>query len=311
MPIQTFASFESFFDANRHASLRATLLGRDRGNWALTHLVVNNLSVQWGEASGKAVVEGNSRVGGLTMFFQAHGAPAFSGNGRRLDDRSLMIAGPGEEFCLAADASWRRWCSLYIPHEKLAGANEGTASAVASPHGVFRLPPQRFERFLSVIDQLDQAVQHEPAGFNSAASQKATEQKLVNEVGNVLSPPPDVENPFGRHEVPRSQIIRTSMDFVDQHDGEYLSVGHLASAAGVSERTLRDAFQCYFGAAPVQYLNRRTLHQVRRALKAADPTRATVTEIATQFGVWHFGRFSRDYHSIFGELPSETLYHRH
>ena len=112
----------------------------------------------------------------------------------------------------------------------------------------------------------------------------------------------------GRHAIPRRQIVRTSMEFADQHVGEYLSVQQLAAAAGVSERTLRDAFQHCFGLAPVQYLNRRTLHQVRRCLEAADPSVATVTEIATQFGVWQLGRFARDYRFLFGELPSETLH---
>jgi len=55
----------------------------------------------------------------------------------------------------------------------------------------------------------------------------------------------------------------------------------------------------------------RTLHQIRRALKTADPSRATVSEIATQFGVWHFGRLAQDYHFLFGELPSQTLRHLH
>ena len=111
----------------------------------------------------------------------------------------------------------------------------------------------------------------------------------------------------GRHAIPRRQIIRKSMDFVEQHEGEYLSVELLASAAGVSERTLRNAYQQYFGLAPVRYLNRRALHQVRRALQGADPSVATVTQIATQFGVWELGRFARDYRFLFGELPSETL----
>ena len=35
MPTQTFSSFDAFFEANRHASLRAMLLGTDRGSWVL------------------------------------------------------------------------------------------------------------------------------------------------------------------------------------------------------------------------------------------------------------------------------------
>ena len=38
MPTKCFSSFEAFFDANRHASLRAMVLGPDRGKWVLTNL---------------------------------------------------------------------------------------------------------------------------------------------------------------------------------------------------------------------------------------------------------------------------------
>jgi AraC family transcriptional regulator, ethanolamine operon transcriptional activator len=309
MPTQTFSSFDAFFEANRHASLRAMLLGSDRGSWVLTNLTVNKVGVQFGQAVGRAVVEGASKPGGLTIFLQTQGTAAFLGNGRRLDERTLMVVGPGDEFCLAADASPRRWCSLYIPNEKLAGRIEQTTTALRPIRGVFQLPAQRIERFRSAIEQLDGAVQRAPAAFDSAQAQEATEQKLGEEIRSVLAMPREVEHPVGRHVVPRRQIIRMSMDFVDQHGGEYVAVEQLAAAAGVSQRTLRDAFRGYFGAAPVQYLNRRTLHLVRKALKASDPSMATVTEIATQFGVWELGRFARDYRSLFGELPSKTLHH--
>ncbi|MGP0097832.1 MAG: helix-turn-helix domain-containing protein [Terriglobales bacterium] len=311
MPVQSFSSFEAFMDANRHAKLRPMVLGRDRGNWALTHLMVNNLSVQWGEAGGKAVIEGASRPGGITIFLQTRGEPAFSGNGRRFDNLSLMVVQPNDEFCLSADGSSRRWCSLFIPSKDLVSFNGNTTNPRGLMRGVFQLPPQRIERFTSVIEQLDEAVQQAPAAFESAAAQQAAKQKLVREIHNVLSEPLEVEHPIGRHAVPRGRIIRKSMEFVDQHGGEYLSVEQLAAAASVSERTLRDAFQHYFGVAPVHYLNMRTLHRIRRALKTADPSRATVTEIATQFGVWHFSRLARNYRFLFGELPSETLRHWH
>ena len=306
MPTQSFSSFEAFFDANRHASLRAMILGPERGRWNLTNLIVNKLSVQFAQAGTDAVVEGSPQPDGVSIFLLTQGLSAMSGNGRRFDDRTLLVAQPGDDFCLAAD-SWRRWCSLYIPSEELAATNPNAPTAVASMRGVCRLTPHRMERFRSVIQQLDEAVQQAPDAFKSIAAQKAARQKLVPEIRTVLAVPREVESTHGRHVVPRSQIIRTAMDFVDQHGGEYLSVEQLGSAASVSERTLRDAFQQYFGVAPVRYLNRRTLHQVRKALKTSDPCLTTVTEIATQFGVWELGRFARDYCSLFGELPSETL----
>jgi AraC family transcriptional regulator, ethanolamine operon transcriptional activator len=119
----------------------------------------------------------------------------------------------------------------------------------------------------------------------------------------VLATPHEPEPKLGRHEVPRKQIIRRAMDLVDQHDGEYLSLEQLAAVAGVSERTLRDTFHWYSGIPPVQYLNRRILHQVRKACKTADPFKTTVTSIATQFGVWQFGRMARNIASSSANVP--------
>jgi hypothetical protein len=120
MPTQTFLTLETFMEANRHATLRSMLLGRDSGHWELTHLALNNLSVQWGQAKVRAVVEGAARPGGVTIFVQTQGVPAFSGNGRHLDSLSTMLVGPCKEFCLTADESPRRWCSIYIPNDQTA-----------------------------------------------------------------------------------------------------------------------------------------------------------------------------------------------
>jgi AraC family transcriptional regulator, ethanolamine operon transcriptional activator len=46
----------------------------------------------------------------------------------------------------------------------------------------------------------------------------------------------------------------------------------------------------------------------RRALRKGLPDTTTVTEIATRYGFWHFGRFAGESQSLFGEAPSSTLH---
>jgi len=307
MPTRTFSTFEAFFAANLHSDLRGMILGRRRETWVMTQLAVNTLSVQWGRAGSSVVVEGAAKPGGISIFIPTDSPVGVSGNGHRLDESSLMINQTGDEFCIANDSS-RPWFSVYVPYETLAGASGDATAPVPLMRGFVQVPLQRIQRFRSVIGRFGEAVHRASTGFESAAAQTAAEQKLVPEIRNLLAVPQEVEPMHGRHAIPRRQIVRTSMEFADQHVGEYLSVQQLATAAGVSERTLRDAFQHCFGLAPVQYLNRRTLHQVRRGLESADPSVATVTEIATEFGVWELGRFARDYCNLFGELPSETLH---
>ena len=307
MPTRTFSTFEAFFAANLHSDLRGMILGRRRETWVMTQLAVNTLSVQWGRAGSSVVVEGAAKPGGISIFIPTDSPVGVSGNGHRLDESSLMINQTGDEFCIANDSS-RPWFSVYVPYETLAGASGDATAPVPLMRGFVQVPLQRIQRFRSVIGRFGEAVHRASTGFESAAAQTAAEQKLVPAIRNLLAVPQEVAPMHGRHAIPRRQIARASMEFADQHVGEYLSVQQLATAAGVSERTLRDAFQLCFGLAPVQYLNRRTLHQVRRCLEAADPSVATVTEIATQFGVWQLGRFARDYRFLFGELPSETLH---
>ena len=84
------------------------------------------------------------------------------------------------------------------------------------------------------------------------------------------------------------------------------SIGDIYQYAGVSYRTLNRAFQERFGVGPKQYVVATKLAGVRRALLNSQGS-VRITDVASDWGFWHLGRFARDYKRMFGELPSDTL----
>jgi AraC-like DNA-binding protein len=105
----------------------------------------------------------------------------------------------------------------------------------------------------------------------------------------------------------KSGIVRLAEEFFRSHMAEGVSVAQLSTIAGVSERSLRNAFYDVYTTSPKRYMKLWQLHQVRRALRSGDVRRATVTDVATCHGFYELGRFAGAYKSLFGEAPSETL----
>ena len=95
---------------------------------------------------------------------------------------------------------------------------------------------------------------------------------------------------------------------LEENPSQSLYLLEICKAIGVSDRTLRLCCQEHLGMGPKRYLLLRRMGLARRALREASPLEATVTEIATRWGFWHFGRFAGAYRSLFGEMPSATLH---
>jgi AraC-like DNA-binding protein len=108
--------------------------------------------------------------------------------------------------------------------------------------------------------------------------------------------------------VGRSQIVQRVEEFCRRHPGEPPSIAQLSSVAGVSERSLRNAFYDVYTTSPKRYLKLLQLHQVRRALRAVCGEDGTVTNVATLHGFYELGRFAGEYKALFGEAPSQTLH---
>jgi AraC-like DNA-binding protein len=105
----------------------------------------------------------------------------------------------------------------------------------------------------------------------------------------------------------RAAVISKLNAFVAADARGPLYIDELCTAIGVSEATLRRWCREHLGMSPLRYLRMRRMHLARRALTRADPTKVTVTAIATATGFWELGRFSTEYRALFGERPKDTL----
>lgn len=100
----------------------------------------------------------------------------------------------------------------------------------------------------------------------------------------------------------RWQIARDARSLAtDAPDGS-MTVEDICEQLSVSRRTLQYCFQEALGVRPSTYLRAVRLNGARRTIKSG----GSVTDAATTWGFWHFGRFSHDYKALFGELPSTT-----
>ena len=81
----------------------------------------------------------------------------------------------------------------------------------------------------------------------------------------------------------------------------------LCQTLRVSRRSLEYAFQQLAGCSPNDYIRSRKLTAIYNELKFAKPGSVKVSAIASRYGFRHFGRFSSQFRSLFGELPSQVL----
>jgi len=104
----------------------------------------------------------------------------------------------------------------------------------------------------------------------------------------------------------RAYAVSATLDYLESHQHEAVSVGQVCAAARVSWRTLNRAFLERFGIGPKAYLQRCRLAGVRADLLTSSSD-LVIANVANDWGFWHMGQFARDYRLLFGELPSTTL----
>jgi AraC-like DNA-binding protein len=102
-----------------------------------------------------------------------------------------------------------------------------------------------------------------------------------------------------------ADYVRRAEELMRARFDEPFTVADIAETLGIGLRSLQIAFQEHRGHAPREALTRIRLDEVRKRLCQGNNL-GNISHIAMDCGFTHMGRFSKAYHSTFGELPSET-----
>jgi AraC-like DNA-binding protein len=229
-------------------------------------------------------------LGGVTL---RNGHMVFHGRGERVHQRSS-----GE--CL--------WGLISLSADQLESCSKAlTGRPIASPQASRILVPSRGEasRFHGLFEQACHLVETGQRLIESPEVARAIEQEMLYAITHCLSADEVDENPRTRHQHAATMVRfeETLSKRIDQK----INMPMLCAEIGVAERTLRMCCSEFLGVSPTRYLLLQRLNKARSALRRADPSMASVAEVARNHQFLELGRFAVTYRATFGESPSATL----
>lgn len=112
----------------------------------------------------------------------------------------------------------------------------------------------------------------------------------------------------GRPKASYEKLASRARDYVVSHPQQAPTLTELCDHLHVGVRALNYAFQHAVGTGAGEYLRLIRLNRVRDELLAArGGPRQVISELASRWGFWHASQFTRQYRSLFGERPTETV----
>jgi AraC-like DNA-binding protein len=307
MKSATFTDFDAFSESVSEVEAVMTLRNLRHRTWVIHQVQLPGIHVQLGRLGSGNIVEGQSWAGGHVLYLPLTSTCRYTGHGEEIGAGSFLILEPDCDFSVCT-ADQHDWCTVFVPDDVLSRYGMvGNPSSNPGRCWVSDARPDLANQFRAAVSELIRAALENPNLETSPAAPVA-EKALATIASSVLQGPKAMpDSPGGRPKIPRKEIIRRCNAYLEESRNAHASVPDLAAAARVSERTLREAYQAFYGVSPTRYLQLRQLNLVYRDLREGSGHGSTVSGILLKHGIWEHGRFSKRYYETFGEKPSVTL----
>jgi AraC-like DNA-binding protein len=302
--------------AIRAGEVEVSVIAKGDFRGKLIKIDLNNLWMQSGWENLPRVIQASvspKRTG--IQFLADAGQPALQHTGVKLHARAIAALQPGSTYHFRSQSPCH-WAAMSLTPETFRAVSNALLGRdlTARPNIHFVHPnAAHMTRLVLLHSAARQLAIAAPDMIAHPEVASALENQLVHAMMTCLA----VEEPTtaGSGWRQHTAIINRFEGALTQNCDRPMHLAEICAAVGASERVLQISCEEHLGMGPIRYLWLRRMHLARRALLRADPTKTTVTQIATDHGFWELGRFSVAYQSLFGESPSASLrkppdYHR-
>jgi AraC-like DNA-binding protein len=306
--VRTFSDPDDYAALIRNTKAEFTVSGRGEFTAKITRIDLHRLWMQRFSDNLPRVGHSAAASSRVTISFCTRPGPTLLWGSAEMLPTNIVRHGNGES-TFQRSFGHASWGAMSLPPEDMAAIVETSAGCDLTPPRnaiLITPPPGAMARLQRLHEAAGQLAEEAPEVIAHPDAARGLEQALVEAlVGCLGSGDAREDRSAQRH---HSAIMRRFRREVEEDPEQPLYIPELCAAIGVPDRTLRACCQEQLGMSPKRYLLLRRMHLARRALRDASPGTTTVTEIATQYGFWQFGRFAGEYKSLFGEAPSTTLH---
>lgn len=305
----TFDDFDAYVEAIEDVNhVRCTMPRFDRPEWTLRRVrLPADIHIQVAAEGGGHIAQGVTPPTRFNLFVHCNGM--IRGNGKNMPLGSALLMPPGSEFYFASGKA-HEWCAISLP----IGLAQRTGLLMTDMHSAnpqarlirgLETPRkklwQRVTRFIT-----DAAATREIALHPNTL--RGFQQALLDDLQRAYGRQsvPD-RNSRGRPALVDRRLISLVLELIGSKPDARVSMQELERETGVSARAIHYGFKKYLGVSPMRFMHLRRLQKARQALSNQPADAVTVTQVATDLGIWDLGRFAKSYREVFGELPSITL----
>jgi AraC-like DNA-binding protein len=242
----------------------------------------------------------------LVSLPSGSGAPSICG-GLRLGAREILTLGAGKRLHMRTDGPCC-WSAIWVPVPEL--VRYGSALTGANFHvptgARWWRPRPAMGKYLGQLHSAAiRAIERRSIALIGAETAHGLEQQLIEALVECFSKGSEIETPITTNE--HQDVACRFEALLHAQPNRHFRMAEICAALDVPTGVLRLACEEQLGMGPTEYVSRRQMQLVHRALLNGGPGPANIYAIARRYRFRSLGRFAVDYRAIYGELPSETL----